>query len=91
MSGHREFAVTGFKTTWHAALLGVVMALGIQTYPASLVSLPLIVVVMAVLLLLFRAQRSLLRVPFIISALSCTAAGARFAVARVRSTSSARQ
>jgi len=65
---------------FNAALLGVVMALAVQTYPPSLVSLPLLCLVLAALLTT-RAHRARLMAPLVIFGLSCASAAAPFGVA----------
>jgi hypothetical protein len=68
-------------TYLNAAALGVIAALGVQTYPASMASLPLLVGVLGLQLLLHRARRRVMLVPMVIFVISCATAGAPFAVA----------
>ncbi len=68
-------------TIFNAALLGIAMALGVQTYAASSMSLPLLVATMGLLFLWHRERRRALLVPLGIFALSCASAGAPFGVA----------
>jgi 4-amino-4-deoxy-L-arabinose transferase-like glycosyltransferase len=68
-------------TIFTAALLGVVMALGVQTYSASVVALPLLAVTMGVLWLVHPARRRALLLPLGVFAISCATAGATFGVA----------
>jgi hypothetical protein len=79
-----EFAVCSRlwtrPTYLNAAALGVIAALGVQTYPASLVSLPLLLGVLGLQLLLHRERRRVMLVPVIVFLFSCATAGAPFAV-----------
>jgi len=68
-------------TYLNAAALGVVGALGVQTYPASLVSLPLLLGIIALQLLFHRERRRVMLVPIGIFLISCATAGGTFAVA----------
>lgn len=68
-------------TVFNAVLLGVVMALGVQTYAASSMSLPLLVAAMGLVFLWHRKRRRALLLPLGLFALSCAAAGAPFGVA----------
>jgi hypothetical protein len=65
----------------NAAALGVVAALGLQTYPASLVSLPLLLAVFALQLLLHRERWRVMFVSMALFLISCATAGATFGVA----------
>jgi hypothetical protein len=64
-----------------AAALGVFAALGVQTYPASSVSLPLLLGVLGLQLVLHRERRRVMLVPIVIFLISCSTAGAPVAVA----------
>ncbi|HUI25164.1 MAG TPA: glycosyltransferase family 39 protein [Candidatus Kryptonia bacterium] len=68
-------------TYFNAALLGVAMALGVQTYPSSLVALPLLVTAVGLLAAAIPQRRTILVAPLVIFALSCATAGAPFGVA----------
>ena len=67
-------------TYFNAALLGVMAALGAQTVPASVLSLPLLVTLLLVLVLLHPSHRRALLVPLSVAAISCATIGAPFGV-----------
>jgi hypothetical protein len=68
-------------TYLNASALGVAAAVGVQTYPASLISLPLLLGIFALQLLLDRERRRLMLVPLTLFIIACVTAGATFGVA----------
>jgi hypothetical protein len=64
----------------NAVLLGIVLSLGVQTYRASTMTLPLLLLAMAVLFVLSRQRRRLL-VPLTFFGISCATAASPFGVA----------
>jgi 4-amino-4-deoxy-L-arabinose transferase-like glycosyltransferase len=68
-------------TCFNAVLLGVVAALGVQTYSASMASLPLLIAVLVVLFILHPQRRRALLVPCTLFVITCATAVAPFGVA----------
>lgn len=68
-------------TYTNAVLLGIAAALGVQTYPASLASLPLLLVTIGLLLAVDSKRRRALAAGVAVFAVTCAAAAAPFAVA----------
>lgn len=68
-------------TYLNAAALGIAAALGVQTYPASLVSLPLLVATLAVLVAVDGRRRRGVGAAVVLFAISCTCAAAPYGVA----------
>jgi hypothetical protein len=68
-------------TYLNASLLGIAAALGVQTYPASLATLPLLVATLAVLLGLDGEGRRRTRVAVVLFAVACASAAAPYGAA----------
>jgi hypothetical protein len=68
-------------TIFNAVLLGIVMALGVQTYSASVMSLPLLFAALGLVMLLHPRRRRPLLVPLSLFVVTLITAGAPFGVA----------
>jgi 4-amino-4-deoxy-L-arabinose transferase-like glycosyltransferase len=66
---------------FNAVLLGLVVAFGVQTYQASVLVVPLICIIIAILWILHPAQRRALRVPAVLFAITALTASSFYAVA----------